>query len=215
MSPVPGLSMNGRGSRVRAEVLALVVVVLTVASIGVAPAIAHASGVGPVVSVAVPPGTPASSTLTPPVSPPNVASPLPSPETLSFGGPDPGGATTCPHPGGTRFAGQVVIAANGTISPAGAPVTESANRYTLQAPVNGSVLDLASNTTIDGAGCALIYTGAPGTNYGNATGVEVRSAMNVTVENFPITANGSFAGIWINHSASITVYNVSAEHEEI
>ncbi|MGH9917522.1 MAG: right-handed parallel beta-helix repeat-containing protein, partial [Nitrososphaerales archaeon] len=203
-----------RQSRLRAlPGLAITVVVMMAASAAMAsPLSIAATGVnalGPGGGAATAPVATANSS-------PSASSDLEAPELAAqspVGGPAPGGPTICPNPSQTPFAGQVVITAHGTISPGGAPVTQSGGRYSLTGPVNGSVLDLASNTTIDGSGCALIYTTGPITNYGNATGVEVRFASNVTVENFPITANGSRAGVWVNHSASITVYNVSAEHE--
>lgn len=192
-----------RTGRRNGALLATVVTValLMITSAGLATPLSHAAAAGAPTLSSAPsaPTASASGGLTQPVQ---------------LGGPSPSGPSVCPHPTNSPFRGQVVISATGGISPAGAPVKRTGNRLALTGPVNGSVLDLASNVTLDLSGCLLTYSPAPTTHYGNATAVEVRYASGVTVENAPIAANGSEVGVWVNHSASVTVYNASAESEE-
>lgn len=153
-------------------------------------------------------GSPSSVSVSNPALPPAPSQPAP-----PLGGPAPGGPSVCQNPANVSFRGQVVISTTGSISPAGAPVKVSGGRVVFTGPVNGSVLDLASNLVVDGSGCRLVYSPAPVTHYGNSTAVEVRGGSNATVENFLVVANGSRVGVWVNHTTSVTVYNVSAPGE--
>jgi parallel beta-helix repeat protein len=135
-------------------------------------------------------------------------SPLPALQTpWARGGPTPsGGSPTCPGP--SSFTGQIVIWTNGTILPKTAPLTKSGSTYRVEGSFSGSVLDLASNITLDGSGCGLAYATVGG--YGNLTGVEVRNATEVTAEYFDITGTFDY-GVEVDHASSVSVFDCSAE----
>ncbi len=124
------------------------------------------------------------------------------------GGPAPNGPTNCP--GGTPYsAAQVVIEADGSVEPAGAPVTVSGSLYQLNEPLDSSLLDLASNATVDLSNCLVTYTTVDG--YGNNSAVEVRGVANVTVEYLSSTAPGDEA-VYVVDSSAVSVYGIGATH---
>ncbi len=127
---------------------------------------------------------------------------------LPQGGPAPNGPTTCP--GTTPYtSAQIVIEADGGVYPTGAPVTVTGSLYQLTEPLDSSVLDLASNATVDLSNCLLTYATVGG--YGNNTAVDVAGASNVTVEYLSSTAPGDEA-VTVQGSSAVTVYGSNATH---
>jgi parallel beta-helix repeat protein len=127
-----------------------------------------------------------------------------------LGGPAPSlGSPSCP--GSIPYSNaQIVVLPNGTVYPYGStPLSRSGAVYTLQTPVDTSILFLGANATLDGSNCLLSYATVGGD--GNKTAVEVRLAHNVTVEYFDITGAPN-AGVFVNHSADVTVFDSSMEH---
>jgi parallel beta-helix repeat protein len=127
-----------------------------------------------------------------------------------YGGPQPtSGPETCP--GATPYTtAQIVILPNGVVAPTGAPVQVAGGLYTLQDPVDTSVLVLASGVTVDGSDCLLTYT-TVGTTTGNHTGVQVRNATNVTLEYFDVAPATAWDGIAVDYSSAVSVYHSSAQ----
>jgi parallel beta-helix repeat protein len=77
------------------------------------------------------------------------------------------------------FSGGVTIYSNGTSSPAGAPISQSGNTYTLSAAFTGYIVDERNGSTINGGGVTL--TANPGD-----AGVTVDGATDVTVEDVTV-----------------------------
>jgi parallel beta-helix repeat protein len=128
---------------------------------------------------------------------------------LAIGGPTPvAGPASCA--GSTVYSGaQIVIHANGTVTPANAPIQRAGSVYTLDEPVNSSILILGSQLVFDGARCPISYVGTA--TGGNNTTVEVQGGSNVTVE--AVEATGSFStGIALIDTTAVTVINSSAQH---
>lgn len=92
----------------------------------------------------------------------------------------------------------VTIWANGTVTPATAPITKSGSTYTLTSDLNGSLVVLASGVTVDGADHLVNYTGA-----GNGAAVSLLNTSGDTVEQFR-SANAS-VGILANNTTSAAI----------
>lgn len=199
-------SGSGSGSPRQSAVLGVLIVVVALLTVSSAAVTTPLSRAADLTAIPAQPGTP----LALPAPAPAVVTPV----APLIGGPAPSGPSACTDPLAPPFSGQIVVSATGAVYPAGAPVARHGSRLDLTGPVNGSILDLASNVTLDVSGCQLLYAPAPTSLYGNATAIEVRDASNVTVENAPITGNASQVGVWVNHSTSVTVSNVTADGEE-
>jgi parallel beta-helix repeat protein len=104
------------------------------------------------------------------------------------------------HPAGTSF-GVVTISANGTISNPSAPIDQSGNTYTLTGELDGSLVVLASNVVIDGAGHVVNYT--VGEAGGDNCAVSVNRTTGVVLENLRV-ANAS-RGLDVNASTKVQV----------
>jgi parallel beta-helix repeat protein len=144
-------------------------------------------------------------------SPPSTGTPSAVDESaplFALGGPTPTvGAPVCP--GSTAYtAAQIVILPSGAVYPTGAPVSESGNVYTLEDPVDTSLLVMASNAIIDGSNCPISYALTGGN--GNGTAVAVVDASNLTVEYVDL-AGISGTGIWVQLSSAVTVYGSSLQ----
>jgi parallel beta-helix repeat protein len=99
--------------------------------------------------------------------------------------------------------GVVTIGTNGAISNPSAPISESGSTYTLTGELIGSLVVLASNVVINGAGNTVDYQ--TGETNGDGSAVSVNSTTGVTVENFRELA--AIKGIDVNNSSGALVEN--------
>jgi parallel beta-helix repeat protein len=100
-----------------------------------------------------------------------------------------------------RADGTVYINADGSITPASAPISTLDNvTYTLTGNVNESIVVQRSNIVLDGAGHRVQGSGS-----GN--GIDLESVNNVTVENASV--NDFRSGIWLNSSFNDTLVDNS------
>ncbi len=98
--------------------------------------------------------------------------------------------------------GVVTILSDGTLSNPSAPISVSGQVYTLTGELNGSIVDLASGVTLNGAGYLVNYTvGAPG---GDGAAVTVANASGVAVENF--RSVNATVGILANNTTSVNIH---------
>ncbi|HEV2316563.1 MAG TPA: right-handed parallel beta-helix repeat-containing protein [Thermoplasmata archaeon] len=104
------------------------------------------------------------------------------------------------HPAIVSF-GVVTIGTNGAISNPSAPISQSGSSYLLTGNLDGSLVVLASNVTIDGQGFQVNYT--RGESGGDNAAVTVQGAYGDLVENF-LVANAT-TGIEVNASTDVTV----------
>ncbi len=95
----------------------------------------------------------------------------------------------------------VTILANGTISPANAPISRSGETYTLSSPLNGSLLVLASGVTVDGAGRLINYEG--GGPDGDGAAVTLLNTSGDLVEQ--VRSANATIGILANDTTAATI----------
>jgi parallel beta-helix repeat protein len=111
------------------------------------------------------------------------------------------GASPAPPPAAASL-GVVTILSDGTLSNPSAPISVSGQVYTLTGELNGSIVDLASGVTLNGAGYLVNYT--VGMVGGDGAAVTVSNASGVTVENFR-SANATI-GILANNTTGIEIH---------
>ncbi|MGI0131914.1 MAG: right-handed parallel beta-helix repeat-containing protein [Thermoplasmata archaeon] len=97
--------------------------------------------------------------------------------------------------------GVVTIYANGSISNPSAPISVSGNVYQLTGPFVGSLVVLANDVVVDGAGFAINYS--TGTSGSDGAAVTVANASGVTVEHF-LSLNASI-GIYANNTTGVVI----------
>ncbi|HEV2166680.1 MAG TPA: right-handed parallel beta-helix repeat-containing protein, partial [Thermoplasmata archaeon] len=109
-----------------------------------------------------------------------------------------------PHmvPAGTLASlGLVTIEANGSVVPSGAPISVAGTTYTLTGTINGSLLVVANDVTVDGADHLVNYT--VGMVGGDNAAVTVQGSTSDVLENF--RSSNSSIGILVEAASGATV----------
>jgi parallel beta-helix repeat protein len=114
----------------------------------------------------------------------------------SLGGAHASPAAARPHGGSSSF-GVVYIWSNGTISNPSAPISVSGSTYTLTGELNGSLVVMASEVTINGAYNLVNYT--VGEAGGDGAAVSINSTDDVSV----------YAFLSVNDSVGIMAWNTT------
>ncbi|MCI4323433.1 MAG: right-handed parallel beta-helix repeat-containing protein [Thermoplasmata archaeon] len=99
------------------------------------------------------------------------------------------------------FVGAVTISSGCALSNAGAPISQSGSTFTLTGTLHGSLSDLCSGSTIDGAGQSLNFSRQTGGD--GAVAVTVNGTTGVTVEN--IVFSNVTNGIASNSTTGLTL----------
>jgi nitrous oxidase accessory protein NosD len=103
--------------------------------------------------------------------------------------------------------GVVTIEQNGALSNPSAPITVSGNTYTFTGTLYGSLVVLANNVVVDGAGHIVNYT--QNEPHGDGAGVSVNATTGDTVKDLTIV-NMTGTGVQANSTTGVDIYDVAS-----
>jgi hypothetical protein len=95
----------------------------------------------------------------------------------------------CQQPVKGQNQGDIVINADGSISPSTAPIKQTDTIYSLTSDIAGSITVNTSNIVLDGSGHTV-------------SGISLQETLNVTVKNFAVTCEDRRIGISLNNASN-------------